>query len=555
MKTACLLAHWRTAGKGGRAIIRLAPHTPPRQSGPRALNTILVFATLSNLARLTRAAWTLARHDAIFPAEYQAAFPAPARFLGRLARLIAIRERAANPGERLARALEKLGPSYVKFGQVLATRADVIGADFARGLSRLQDKMEPFPAQTARKSLEAELGAPLESLFSALGEPVAAASVAQVHRGVTTDGRDVAVKILRPGIETRIGRDIAALRLGARLAEGLFPKSRRLEPRAFVETVARSLTLELDLRLEGAAASELSEAAAAAENLHVPAVDWTRTARRVLTTEWVDAVPLTDMEAVRAAGIDTVQLARDLTDAFLSTALECGVFHADQHAGNLFAGRDGRLWMVDFGIMGRLGRAERRYLALILHGFLTRDYARAAEAHFAAGYVSEHHSRADFASALRAVAEPIFGKSARDVAMSRVLMQLFEITDLFDMRLQPQLVLLQKTMVQAEGVCRSLSPEHNMWEASAPAVERFMRAELGPEGRVRDLMRDLETLHDSLMRLPGALENLSKAAEAGRLEPGKPAAAHAALRTALLVSAAAAAGALAGLWAASMFVL
>lgn len=472
-----------------------------------------MFKTLFNLARLMRAAWTLARHDAIFPAEYQQAFPAPARFLGRFARLIAIRDRAANPGERLAHALEKLGPSYVKFGQVLATRADVIGAEFARGLSRLQDRMAPFPRDEARAIIEAELGAPVEEIFAEFGEPVAAASIAQVHKAKTLDGRDVAVKVLRPDVEARIKRDISTLRLGSKLAEGLFPQSKRMEPRAFVETVARSLTLELDLRLEAASASELAEAAVAAQNFFIPEVHWSLTAKRVLTIEWIDAIPMTDIEAVKASGADPMKLASDLTDAFLTTALDRGVFHADLHAGNLFVGRDGRLWAVDFGIMGRLGRQERRYLAEILHGFLFRDYDAAAQAHFDAGYVPGRHSKADFASALRAVAEPIFGKTAAETPMSRVLLQLFDITDLFDMHLQPQLVLLQKTMVQAEGVCRMLTSDHNMWEASAPSVERFMRRELGPEGKVRDAMEDLDRLRGAVLALPDTLERMTAAAE------------------------------------------
>jgi len=478
-----------------------------------------VFGTVLNLARLARAAWTLARHDAIFPAEYQQAFPAPARLLGVLARLIAIRGRADNPGERLAHALEKLGPSYVKFGQIMATRADVVGPHFARGLARLQDKMAPFGLERAEATIRSELGGQVSDWFSHLGEPVAAASIAQVHKAVTADGRTVAVKILRPDVERRIRRDISVLRLGAKLAEGLFPASRRMEPEAFVETVARSLTLELDLRLEAASASELSEAAVAAQNFWIPEIDWSRTTKRVMTLEWIDAIPMTDMDRVKAAGIDTVQLATDLTDAFLTTALERGVFHADLHAGNLFVTEDGRLWAVDFGIMGRLGAEERRYLARILHGFLVRDYDAAAEAHFAAGYVPGRYSKADFASALRAVAEPIFGKTADEVPMSRVLMQLFEITDLFDMHLQPQLVMLQKTMVQAEGVCRSLTDRHNMWKASAPSVERFMRRELGPEGKVRDLVRDLEKMHGALLSLPDTLERLSRAAEAIETEP------------------------------------
>lgn len=473
-----------------------------------------MFRTLGHIARLGRAAWTLARHDAIFPAEYQQSLPGPARVLGRVARLIAIRDRASNPGERLARALEELGPSYVKFGQVLATRADVIGAEFARGLARLQDKMAPFAEDKARRIVAAELGGAVEDHFSEFGPSVAAASIAQVHKAVTREGRTVAVKILRPDVEKRIARDISALRLGAKLAEGLYPRSKRLEPKAFVETVARSLTLELDFRLEAASASELKEAAAAARNFFIPDVEWGYTTKRVLTTDWIEAIPLTDIARVKAAGIDPLKLSEDITDAFLSTALERGVFHADMHAGNLFVTEAGQLWAVDFGIMGRLEGGERRYLALILHGFLVKDYDAAAEAHFMAGYVPGEHSRADFASALRAVAEPIFGKQASEVPMSRVLMQLFEITDLFDMHLQPQLVLLQKTMVQAEGVCRALSDKHNMWKASAPAVERFMRRELGPEGIARDLIEDARRLRDTLRKLPETLEHLTEAAEA-----------------------------------------
>lgn len=463
--------------------------------------------------RLVRAAWTLARHDAMFPVEYQAVFPAPARWAGRLARLVAIRGRADNPGERLARALETLGPSYVKLGQVLATRADVVGVHFARGLSRLQDRMDPFPDATARKIVEAELDASIAELFSEFGPPAAAASIAQVHKAVTHNGQSVAVKVLRPGIEQRIHKDIAVLRMGAGLAVRFFPASRRMEPRAFVETVARSLVLELDLRMEAAGASELMEAAVTANNLHIPEVVWPLTSKRVLTTEWIDAIALTDIAAVEASDIDRVKLAHDITDAFLTCALERGAFHADMHAGNLFVSRDGKLWAVDFGIVGRLEGPERRYLARILHGFLTRDYDRAAAAHFDAGYVPSHHARADFAAALRSVAEPIFGKRADEVPMSRVLLQLFEVTELFDMHLQPQLILLQKTMVQVEGVCRTLTPAHDMWQASAPAVERFMRRELGPEGRVRDVFRDLERLHTSLVALPATLERLTEAAE------------------------------------------
>ena len=480
-----------------------------------------MFSSLASFFRLVRAVLTLARHDAVLPAEYQSVYPAPARLLGATLRLFARKDQAENPGERLARALERMGPSYVKFGQILATRSDVVGERFARGLARLQDKMPAFGDEKARAVLRAEFGAEADSLFAELGPPVAAASIAQVHKARTPDGRDVAVKILRPDIEKRIARDIRTLSLGAALAERFFPASKRLEPKKFVKTVSRSLTVETDLRLEAAAASELAEAAAVAEGYRIPTVDWERSSKQVLTTQWIDAIPLSDTDRMAASGLDRAALATKLTRAFLATALDRGVFHADMHGGNLFADETGDVWAVDFGIMGRIGRAERRFLALILHGFLTRDYQAAARAHFAAGYVPAHHSVDDFASALRAVGEPIFGKKADEVPMSRVLLQLFEITDLFDMRLRPELVMLQKTMVQCEGVARQLDPQHDMWGAAAPIVERWMRRELGPEGRIRDLGEDLVRLHDALRLLPNAIEDWSDIAtklKAGELK-------------------------------------
>jgi len=478
-----------------------------------------MFRTLTSLGRLARAGITLARYDAIFPREYQEKFPPTIKAFAAFTRLFSRRGEAENPGERLARALEKLGPTYVKFGQVLATRADVVGQRFARGLSRLQDQMPAFDQKIAISALEKELGGELADWFVDFKEPVNAASVAQVHRATTIDGRDVAVKILRPGVEQRLAKDIRAMQLGAKLVQRFVPATKRMEPVKFVDTVARATELETDLRLEAASASELAEAATLAENYCVPDVDWERSGKRVLTTSWVEGIPLTDIDRIDDAGIDREALANTLTRAFLTTAMETGVFHADMHAGNLFVDLDGNLWAVDFGIMGRIGREERRFLALILHGFLTRDYKGAAEAHFNAGYVPPRHSIDDFASALRAVGEPIFGKQADEVPMSRVLLQLFEITALFEMHLRPELILLQKTMVQSEGVARLLNPQHDMWGASAPVVEKWMKRELGPEGMALDFVDDLKRLRVSAKRLPGAIEDW---AEAGaRLRSGE----------------------------------
>ncbi|WP_051122681.1 2-polyprenylphenol 6-hydroxylase [Euryhalocaulis caribicus] len=470
------------------------------------------MSRLGSAWRLSRAVFVLARRDALLPREYHQRLPLFARLFSKFTRLFAKPERADNPGERFAQALEALGPSYVKLGQFLSTRADILDPRFARGLARLKDSVPPFPHAKAVESIEAEFGAPLESLFAELGQSVAAASVAQVHPAVTTEGESVAVKVLRPGIEQRVVRDIEAMKLAARLTHRFLPDTRRFRPLDLVDTLARSLQLEMDLRLEAAAASNLADLAPGLDNFGVPSPDWRRCGKRVLTTNWVDGIKLSDMAAIEASGIDQRALAETVIQTFLGSALEFGVFHADMHEGNLFADHDGRLIAVDFGIMGRLGRAERRYLAEIIYGFLERDYDRAARAHFDAGYVEDDYDHADFAAALRAVGEPIYGRKAEEVSMSRVLLQLLEITDLFNMRLRPELVLLQKTMVQAEGVARRLDPSLDMWAASRPIVERFLRAELGPEGVALDALDDLRRLRSAMRRMPQAIEDLADAA-------------------------------------------
>ncbi len=482
-----------------------------------------------DLLRLARAGWVLARHDALLPDAHRAAVPAPVRWLGWAARLGAGRgarpgsalQADASHGERFAAALEQLGPAYVKLGQFLATRGDMVGPEFAAGLAGLKDRAAPFTTDAAREALEAEFPGRAEHLFGPLGASVAAASVAQVHKVTMRDGRVCAVKILRPQIETRVARDISALRRAARWAHALVPASRRLEPIAFVDTIAKAAHREMDLRLEAAAASEMSETAP--PGFHPAQVDWSRSGKRVLTTDWMDGPALSDAAGLEAAGVDRAALAVTVIRVFLSCALDTGVFHADMHEGNLFALPQGspsqappypaNLGAVDFGIVGRIGPKERRYLAEILHGFLQRDYARIAEVHFEAGYVPAHQDVSEFAAALRAVGEPIFGKSAGEVSMGRLLLQLFEVTAQFDMHLRPELVLLQKTMVQAEGVARGLDPAFDMWEAARPVVAGFMRRELGPEGLVRDAAADVSRLRAAVRRLPQALEDLNAAAD------------------------------------------
>lgn len=437
--------------------------------------------------RLIVVAWTLVRADALVPREVDPFLTPGARAGARFLRLFAGRSaREGGPGRRLARALEHLGPVAIKLGQFLSTRGDIFGQAFADDLARLKDQLPPFPTSLARAEVEKAIEAPLSALFSRFEDPVAAASLAQAHRAQLKDGREAAVKVLRPGIERQVARDVDAMMLAARIVDA-WPAARRLDPLAFAATVARTLSLELDLRLEAAAADELREVMDDAGYMHAPPVVWDGVARRVLTLEWAKGVALSDPAALEQEGLDRVRLANALVRGFLAQALDHGVFHADLHEGNLFVAPPAGLAVVDFGIVGRLGPAERRYLAEILWGFLRRDYARVAAVHFQAGYVPAHHDHGAFSQALRAVSEPVFGRPAREVSMARLLTQLFEITALFDMRLRPELVLLQKTMMTVEGVARRIDPDHDMWTAAEPVVRRWITRELSPLAAIRSL--------------------------------------------------------------------
>ncbi len=465
--------------------------------------------SLSNFFRLWKIARTLGRHDALIPHEYLAAIPAALKLARRLLGAKRAKNDTATPGERLARALESLGPVQIKLGQILATRPDIVGSEIATALEGLQDRLPPFPTGEARAAVAASLGRPVDELFSSFGDSVAAASIAQVHEATTTEipPRRVAVKVLRPGIEAEFARDLSALAYAARLAERLSSEARRLRPVALIDTLAESTALELDLRIEAAAASELAERTQNDTGFRVPTVDWSRTAKRVLTTEWIDGVPVRDVEALRAAGRDPKDVALVLMRSFLTQALREGFFHADLHPGNLFIDGAGHLVAVDFGIMGRLDVPMRRFMAETLAGFLARDYMRVAQAHYDAGFVPRHHPIETFAQALRAVGEPIFGRSAREVSMAKLLQQLFDTTRRFDMQAQPQLLLLQKTMVVVEGVARSLDPEFDIWAASRPVVERWMVARMGPEARLREMAEGVSALGRAAQQLPQLLRN------------------------------------------------
>jgi len=448
------------------------------------LRLAFVISAPAHLVRLARAGFVFAR-EGVFGAIDPAMVPVPARPLVRLARLI---ERPSGTAEtRLSTALTRLGPSYVKLGQFLATRPDVVGSALAHDLERLQDHMPPFPQAEAEAVVAASFGKPVAMVFTSFGPAVAAASIAQVHRATVAAAgtpRTVAVKVLRPGIERRFHADLSAFTFAAAHTETMSAEARRLRLIEVVDTLRRSVMVEMDFRLEAAALSEMAENTKDDPGFRVPAVDWDRTSKEVLTLEWIDATPLSDRARLEAKDFDLRQLARSLIQTFLRHALRDGFFHADMHPGNLFVDDDGRLIAVDFGIMGRLGPKERLFLAEILHGFITRDYYRTAEVHFDAGYVPAHHSIENFAQAIRAIGEPIHNRAAEDISMAKLLTLLFEVTGLFDMRTRPELLLLQKTMVVVEGVARSLDPKLDMWATAEPVVREWMERNLGAAGRL-----------------------------------------------------------------------
>jgi ubiquinone biosynthesis protein len=480
-----------------------------------------VLRTGRNLVRLVEIAFLLARYDALFPLDEVVG----TRWIYRVLRLFRRRDAALarlRPGERLAAALQAMGPSFIKLGQALSIRADLIGDDVASDLALLQDRLPPFPGAEARATVERELGQPIPTLFRSFAdEAIAAASIAQVHFAETTEGDPVAVKVLRPGIEAAFERDIALFLWIAGILDRFEPRIRRLKPREVVLTLAQSVRLEMDLRFEAAGASELGANFKDDQSFRVPPVDWRRTSRHVLTLGRVGGIRIDDRAALLAAGHDLRAILEKAASAFFNQVFRDGFFHADLHPGNLFIDETGAIVAVDFGIMGRLDRRTRDYLADMLLAFLTGDYIRVADVHFEAGYVPPRHSRAAFAQACRAIGEPILGRPLHEISLGRLLAQLFQVTEQFDMETQPQLLLLQKTMVVAEGVGRMLEPSVNMWTLARPLIEEWMRDNRGPEARLADAVRDA---FEALERFPALLKNLERAA--GQISDGEGLALH-----------------------------
>ena len=455
---------------------------------------------LRNTKRLIGIALVLAREDALFIFEELQL----SSWIVAFGKLFA-RRSPRRKGTRLAAALKRLGPAFIKLGQALSTRSDLIGEAMADDLAMLRDKLPPFPASIARAIISEELHASVESLFKEFSDtPIAAASIAQVHKAITKEGRTVAIKILRPHIEKAFARDLDLFMWVAEFIEKRAANAQRIKPIAVVRTLQESVFFELDLRFEGAAAKELADNAKRnATGMHVPEIDWSRTSRRVLTTEWIDGIPINDIEAIKHHGFNPDTLLAKAAKSLFAQVFVDGFFHADLHPGNLFVDTNGDIAVVDFGIMGRLDWNSRIYMAEILRGFLTQDYRHVAEMHFKAGYVPAGKSIEAFTQACMAVAQPIVGRPLNEISVAKLLGQMFRIAAEFEMETQPQLLLLQKTMMVTEGVGRMLNPNLNMWELARPMIESWASENFGAQAKLKEAGKKGA---DMLRRFPEMLD-------------------------------------------------
>mgnify|MGYP001172208626 CR=1 FL=1 len=409
--------------------------------------------------------------------------------------------------------LESLGPSYIKLGQFLATRPDIIGSKFAKELANLQDDLPKFEKKISEEIVEAEFNTKIQDVFSEFNESIAAASIAQVHTGKISDDQKVAIKIVRPNIEQKFNRDFDFFYFLADLMEKLNPDLKRLRFRESIQTMERSVQMEMDLRYEAAAISEINSNMSEKDEYVVPKIFWEKTTKKILTIEWIDGVSIRDRDKLIKKKYDLKDLARIVIQSFLTQALRNGFFHADMHQGNLLINEEGKLVILDFGIMGRLGEKEQNFLAEILWGLITKNYKRAAEVHFEAGYIPDDQKLEEFSQALRAIGEPLSGKDASDISMANVLTQLFEVTEQFKMETRPELLLLQKTMVVTEGVARNLDPNLNMWDIAEPIVKQWMEDKISPDKKIKQGIEGLSRFGVALNEFPNFLSDARKTNE------------------------------------------
>lgn len=465
----------------------------------------MILRNLRNTRRLFSIARILAQEDALFLIDDLEISPV----ISIICRVFTTKRPGKRKGECLATAIERLGPTFIKLGQAVSTRSDLVGEDIAKDLAGLRDNLAPFPSSIARKIIEDEFKQKIELLFPEFNNlPVAAASIAQVHQAMTRDGKKVAVKILRPDIEKAFARDLEFFFWIAEIIEKHIQGWRRLKPVQVVQTFRETVFFELDLRFEAAAASEMAENIKHHEaGLLVPDIDWNRTSRRVLTMSFVEGIPFSDIEAIKNSGFDVDMILSKAARSLFAQVFKDGFFHADLHPGNLFLDKNGDLVAVDFGIMGRLDIKSRIYIAEILRGFMNGNYKSVADMHFDAGYVPESKSREAFAQACMAVARPITGKPLNEISIAALLGQMFGIAAEFEMEVQPQLLLMQKTMMVAEGVGRMLNPNLNMWELATPMIEQWADENFGIKAKLRNAT---ENTGEIISKIPQILLNVER---------------------------------------------
>ena len=419
-----------------------------------------------------------------------------------------------NEGERLSSSLESMGTTFIKLGQFLATRPDIIGEELSKRLENLQDRLPPFSSYEAKEIIKKDLGVETFNTILNLSEPIAAASIAQVHKAQINDEgtiKDVAIKILRPNIKKIFNEEIDAIMLFAFLVESFVKKTKRLKLVEVVFLLKEITNLEMDLRFEAAAANEYAENTKNDAGFRVPQIYWNFTSENVMTLDWIDGVSIRETEELKRRNIDTKKIAEDIIQHFLRHAVRDGFFHADMHQGNIFIDNNGEIAPIDFGIMGRLDRLSKRFLAEILYGFIQRDYKKVAEVHLVAGLVPKEVPIDDLAQALRSIGEPIFGQAVKDISGGKLLKQLFDVTEKFNMQTQPQLLMLQKTMVVVEGVARKLHPETNIWTTSKPVLESWLRETKDP---INTLNETIQSTSEVIKRLPEFPEIMDKANQA-----------------------------------------
>ncbi len=417
-------------------------------------------------------------------------------------------------GERLSNSLESMGTTFIKLGQFLATRPDIIGEELSKKLENLQDKLPPFSLLQAKEIIKNDLGESTYNSIISLGEPVAAASIAQVHKAQIDDNgtiKDVAIKILRPNIKKIFNEEIDAIMLFAFLVESFIKKTKRLKLVEVVFLLKEITNLEMDLRFEAAAANEYAENTKNDVGFRVPQIYWNYTSENVMTLDWVDGISIRETDELKNKNFNTEKIAEDVIQNFLRHAVRDGFFHADMHQGNIFIDNDGQIVPIDFGIMGRLDKMSKRFLAEILFGFIQRDYRKVAEVHLIAGLVPKEVPIDDLAQALRSIGEPIFGQAVKDISGGKLLKQLFDVTEKFNMQTQPQLLMLQKTMVVVEGVARKLNPNTNIWTTSKPVLESWLRETKDPMVKINET---LQNTSEVIKRLPEFPEIMDKANQA-----------------------------------------